>query len=81
MGCRKTQNQRKTCKDGMEELETKVARKSIQEEVSKRLNEREGGGGVLNCGFAYVHKKGSGWSSPYVYNTRQGTFYTLSTLY
>ena len=35
MGCGKTQNQRKTGKDGMEELERKVARKSIQKEVSK----------------------------------------------
>jgi len=32
MGCGKTQNQRETRKDGMEELETKVTRKSIQKE-------------------------------------------------
>ena len=37
VGCRKTQNQRKTGEDGLEELETKVARKSIQEEVLERL--------------------------------------------
>ena len=37
MGCGKTQNQRKTRKDGMEELETKVARKSIQKRGFKRL--------------------------------------------
>ena len=35
MGCGKTQNQRKAGKDGLEELERKVARKSIQKEVSK----------------------------------------------
>jgi hypothetical protein len=40
MDCGKTQNQRKTRKDGMEELETKVARKSIQKEVLKRLKKR-----------------------------------------
>ncbi len=40
MGRRKTRNQRKTCKDGMEEMETKVARKSIQKEVLERLKKR-----------------------------------------
>jgi hypothetical protein len=39
MGCGKTQNQRKTRKDGMEELETKVARKSIQKRTPKRRTE------------------------------------------
>jgi hypothetical protein len=40
MGCGKTLNQRKNRKDGMEELETKVARKSIQREVIERLKKR-----------------------------------------
>jgi hypothetical protein len=35
MGCGKTQNQRKLGKDGMEELETKVARKNIRKEILK----------------------------------------------
>jgi hypothetical protein len=37
MGCGKTQNQRKTRKDGLEELETRVARKSVQKDIPKRL--------------------------------------------
>ena len=37
MGGGKTQNQRKPGEDGMEELEKKVARKSIQKEISERL--------------------------------------------
>ena len=38
IGCARIQNQRKTRKGWMEELETKVARKNIQKEVSERLD-------------------------------------------
>jgi len=40
MGCGETREQRKTRKGGMDELETKVTRKSIQKEVLKRLKKR-----------------------------------------
>lgn len=46
MGCGKTQNQRETRKDWMEELERKVAGKSAQEEFSKSLRKRARGSHV-----------------------------------